>query len=186
MTQFQLIQQISVPGQSMRIDKLGRQLKSQNFSLRELVELTFYADEQISCKASRILKFIMFRFPENYIEDIGYLVDHVANVKCTVCKKYYAKIIMRITSPDVPKSVRERVKEINFEHVVELCFKWLRDPKMLKSVRSSAAEALFNLRHRYPWIAEGLSNELEAMVPNASPMLRQKANYILSFLHCED
>lgn len=186
MTQFQLIQQISAPGQGMRVDTLGRQLKSQNFSLRELVELTLYADEQISCKASRILKFIMFKFPQNYIEDIGYLVDHVADVKCTMCKKYYAKIIMRITSPDVPKSVRECVKEINFEHIAELCFKWLRDPKMLISVRSSAAEALFNLRHRYPWIAEGLSNDLEALNRKASPMLKQKANYILSFLHCED
>lgn len=186
MTQFQLIQQISAPDQSMRVDKLGRELKSQNFSLRDLVELTYYEDEQISCKASRILKFIMFKFPENYIEDIGYLVDNVVNVKCTACKKHYAKIIMRITSPDVPKAVRERVKDINFEHIVELCFKWLRDPKMLISVKSSAAEALFNLRHRYPWIAEGLSNELEAINAGASPMLKQKANYVLSFLHCED
>jgi hypothetical protein len=44
--------------------------------------------------------------------------------------------------------VREKMKEIELEHVVELCFEWMIDPKMLVSVRSSASEALFNLPER--------------------------------------
>jgi hypothetical protein len=57
---------------------------------------------------------------------------------------------------------------------------------MAINVRTSAAETLFNLRHRYPWIAEALSRELEAMMPYVSSMLKHKASYVLSYLHCED
>jgi hypothetical protein len=93
---------------------------------------------------------------------------------------------MYITSPEVPREVRIKVKEINLERVVELCFDWIIDPKMLVSVRASASEALFNLRHRYPWIAEELSNQLEYIMRDATPSLLAKSNYIWSYLHCED
>ena len=72
------------------------------------------------------------------------------------------------------------------ERVVELFFDWMVDPKMLVSVRASASEALFNLRHRYPWIAEDLSNQLEYIMRNATPILAARGNMILSYLHCED
>ena len=185
MTQLQLIQQIS-GFDSFKVVKLRSQLREKTFTLRELVDLTFYTNPQIALKASKTLEFIIFKFPENYIEDIGYLVEHVVNVKCSGCKKHYAKILRHITSPEVRKEVRQAVKEINFERIVELCFYWLRDLKMLTGIRASAAETLFNMRHRYPWIAEALSRELETMMPHATPMLKARGNYILSFLHCED
>jgi hypothetical protein len=78
------------------------------------------------------------------------------------------------------------MKEIEMERVVEICFEWMIDPKMLVSVRAYSAEALFNLRHRYPWIAEELSKQLEFMTRTATPNLLAKCNYILSYLHPED
>ncbi len=186
MTQMQLIQHISAFDKHIKVVKLRRTLIEQPFSLRELVDLTFYTDKAIALKASRLLETMLLKFPKNYADDIAYLVEHVADVNCMGCKKHYAKVIMHITSPDVPKEVRDVVKDINFDQVVELCLTWLADPKMLTRVRASAAEALFNLRHRYPWIAEALSAKLEAMIPGATPMLKARANFILSYLHCED
>lgn len=185
MTQLQLIQHIS-GFENTRFGKLRSKLKEKNFSLHELVDLTFYSDKEVANKASKILEFILFKFPESYIEDVPYLVEHVAEVKCVGCRKHYAKVLKHLTSPEVSKEVRTAIKEINFEPIIELCFSWLRDPHMIVHVRSSAAETLFNMRHRYPWIAEGLSGDLEAMIPAASPMLKAKGGYILSFLHCED
>jgi hypothetical protein len=186
MTQMQLIQHISAFDKHIKVVKLRKKLKEESFSLRDLVDLTFYSDKAIALKASKILEYILFKFPENYYEDIDYLVEHVAHVKCTSCKKHYAKILMHITSPEVPRDVRNQLKEINMEHIVELCFHWLMDDKMLTSVQASAAETLFNMRHRYPWIAEALSAQLEPMMLTATPMMLTKGNYILSFLHCED
>jgi hypothetical protein len=186
MTQMQLIQHITGFDKHIKVVKLRSKLQEQSFSLRELVDLTFYPDKAVAQKASRLLQTMLLKFPESYKDDIGYFVEHVADADCANCKKHFAKIIVHLTSPDVSKEVRMEVKTINFETVVDLGFKWMNDAKMLTRVRASAAEALFNLRHRYPWIAEKLSSQLEAIMPGAAPMLQAKAGFILSFLHCED
>lgn len=186
MTQSQLIQHMSDPGKGNTVAKLGRRINRENFSLRELVDMTFNGDKEIAVKSSRLLEYMMFKFPESYYHDIQYLIDRIFDLQSASSKKPYAKILMHITSPEVPKDVREKMKEIEMESVVELCFEWMIDPKMLVSVRSYAAEALFNLRHRYPWIAEELSKQLEFMTRTASPNLLAKCNYVLSYLHPED
>lgn len=185
MTQMQLIQHIST-FDNFRVVKFRHKLREQSFSLTELVDLTFHPDPHVAQKASKILQFIILKFPINYLEEIGYLVEHVTEVDCVTCRKHYAKALLHLTSPEIPKAVRDKVKALDFEPVIELCFGWLKDTTMITIVRTSAAEILFNLRHRYPWIAGALSHELEAMMIYASPMLKNKGNYILSYLHCED
>ncbi len=186
MTQSQLIQHISAPGRRITVAKLGHQLKRENFSLCELVDLAFYPDKDVALKSTRLLEYILFKFPENYFEDIPYLIERAKDAKTLANKKPYAKILMHVTSPEVPREVRNKMKEVDLEEVITLCFEWMQDAKMLVSVRVFASEALFNMRHRYPWIAEKLSNNLELIAQTASPTLLAKCNYILSFLHCED
>ena len=186
MTQSQLIQHFSAPDRKITVAKLGHQLKRENFSMRELVDLTFHPDKDIALKSSHLLVYILFKFPENYYNDLEYFISCAENAGTPASRKAYAKILMHITSPEVSRDVRHKMKEIELERVVELCFGWMIDPKMPVNVRSSAAEALFNMRHRYPWIAEELSKQLEFMARTASPILLAKCNYILSYLHPED
>jgi len=186
MNQSQLISHISAFHTPIKVRQMRSELREGNFSLRELVDLTFYADKAVAAKAAQIMQFIMTRFPQNYLDDISYLTDQINDVKDPGCLKHYARVMARITSPEMPKEVRNQMKEINLEHIVELCFKWLNDKTMLTVVRASAADALFNMRHRYPWVAEALSNSLEKSINTAAPMLKSKAGYVLSFLHCED
>jgi hypothetical protein len=186
MTQSQLIQHFSAPDGKITVAKLGHQLKRENFSMRELVDLTFHPDKDIALKSSCLLVYILFKFPENCHNDLEYFIGCAENADTPASRKAYAKILMRITSPEVSRDVRHKMKEIGLERVVELCFEWMIDPKMPVNVRSSASEALFNMRHRYPWIAEELSKQLEFMAPTASPILLAKCNYILSYLHPED
>lgn len=186
MTQSQLIQHISAFDNHIRAVTLRSEVKQRRFTLSELVDLTFYADNPTAVKASRVLQTMLLKFPTNYLGEIEYLVQRVEDVKCESCKKYYARIIMRLTSPEMHRDVRNKVKEINFERIVEICFDWMVDPDMPVSVRAPAAEALFNLRHRYPWIAADLSEHLEYIMRDATPLLKAKGNMILSYLHCED
>jgi len=186
MTQSQLIQHISAFDSPIKVVHLRSEVKQQSFTLSELVDLTFYADEPTATKASGLLETMLLKFPKSYLNEIEYLVQRVEDVNCGNCKRHYAKIIRHITSPEVPREVRNKVAEINFERIVELCFDWMVDPAMLVSVRASASEALFNLRHRYPWIAADLSEHLEYMMRDATPLLRAKGNMILGYLHPED
>ena len=186
MTQLQLIQFISAPNAIIGVERLSNQLKKQNFSLKDLVDLTFHADKLIAKRASKLLEYMLFTFPKDYYMDIDYLIDHSGKVVSPSIVKNYARVLMYITSPEMPRKVRDKIKETGFENTIETCFIWLSDPYMLTGARASAAEALFNLRHRYPWIAETLSIQLELLMSDATPMLLAKGNYILSFLHCED
>jgi hypothetical protein len=186
MTQSQLIQHISAFDKYIKVVKLRSEIKAQSFSLRELVDLTFYPDKVIAIKAARLLERVLLKFPQIYCEDIGYFFEQAGNVKSQSVKRFYAKIIMFITSPEIPKDVRNKVKKINLERVVEICFDWMVDPIMLISVRAASSEALFNLRHRYPWIAEELSKQLEYIIRDTTPAMLTKADMILSYLHCED
>ncbi len=186
MTQSQLIQHVSAFDAPINGIKPAYELRNQDFTLSELVDLTFYTDQQIAVKASKLLETMLVKFPESYCDEIEYLIKRVEDVDCQSCKKHYAKIIEHVNSPEVSKEVRSKIKEINFERIIELCFAWLTDTNMLVSTRANAGEALFNLRHRYPWIAEDLSRKLEDLMPGAAPLLASKADMILSYLHCED
>jgi hypothetical protein len=186
MNQSQLISHISTFNTPIKSRQMRNELKEGNFSLKELVDLTFYPDKDVALKASGIMQFMMTRFAQNYTGDMNYMIGRITDVTCNGCLKHYARVLGHLTSPERPKEVRNELKEIDLEPAVSLCFQWLDDPKMFTVVRVSAAEALFNLRHRYPWIAEGLSKRLEAMLPTATPLMRAKCNYVLSFLHPED
>src|SRR5579862_770808 len=101
MTQMQLIQHIST-FDNFRVVKFRNKLREQSFSLSELVDLTFHADPQVAQNASKILQFIIFKFPANYVDEIGYLIGHVAVVDCATCRKHYAKALSHLTSPEIP------------------------------------------------------------------------------------
>src|ERR1700761_2037509 len=100
MTQMQLIQHIATFN-NFRVVKFRAKLKEESFSLSQLVDLTLHADPQVSVKASQILKSIILKFPANYAEEIGYLVEHIGDINYGPCKKYYAKILLHLTSPEI-------------------------------------------------------------------------------------
>jgi len=66
--------------------------------------------------------------------------------------------------------------------VIEQCFDWMIDPKMLIAVKVHAAEALFNLRNRYPWIAEELANQLQFLMKNGSAAIQARGRKLLAKL----
>jgi len=61
------------------------------------------------------------------------------------------------------------MKEANFEPIIELCFRWLLDPKMLTRIRASAAERFFQHASSLSWIAEALSRELGVIMLGRDP-----------------
>jgi hypothetical protein len=54
------------------------------------------------------------------------------------------------------------------------------------AVKSFASEALFNMRHRYPWIAEELPNQLEYLMRDGTAAIQSKGRRLLSYLNPEN
>lgn len=165
-----------------KVVKLSAIIKKQQFSVKDLIDITFHPDKNIAFRAAWILENLFLQKPENYIEYLEYLILRVKDVNNPSCKRHYAKILMHITSSKVPPSIKQKLSEIDFEPVVEQLFDWLIDPKVLIAVKVFSAEALFNIRDRYPWIAEELTNQVRFLMRDGTAAIQSRGRKILSRL----
>jgi hypothetical protein len=182
LTQDELLQQLSATIDKTKVNKLSAIIREQRFALRDLIDLTFYPDKTIAFRAAWLLENTFLYKPGLYLPDIPYLLARFKEVKNPGCQRHYAKIAMHLTSPKVVQPIQSVLQNINLEPVVEQCFEWMIDPKVLIAVKVFSAEALFNMRYRYPWIAEELVNQLQFLMRNGSPAIQSRGKKLLKAL----
>jgi hypothetical protein len=183
LTKNQLLAQINATMGKTKVLELTSILQHKNFKLRDLIELTFYDNKKIAFRAAWLLENIFLQRPERYITDLKYLINSYPQIQHGSCKRHYAKIAMHINAPQALPVIKQQLLEINLEPVINQCFEWVIDPKVLVAVKSFATEALFNMRHRYPWLAEELSAQLEFLMRTGSPAIQSKGEKLLAYLH---
>jgi hypothetical protein len=177
-----LIKKISNTMGKLKVLELSRILKEQNFALRDLIDLTFYADRDIAFRAAWILENIFLENPACYEADLEYLVSRIKEVKHESCKRHYAKIMMHITGRKSPEIIKKKLHQLDLEPVVEQCFDWMIDPKVLVAVKVFASEALFNLRGRYPWIKEELAAQVHFLMRTGTAAIQTRGKKLLAQL----
>src|SRR6187402_1417207 len=164
LTAAQLVKQITNTIGKSRVTELSKLLKAQNFSLRELTDLTLHHDKAIAFRAAWLLENVFLADALAYVNDMDYIIQQITAINNASCQRHYAKILMHITSPKTPKIIQDKLANIDLEPATEQLFDWLINPKVKIAVKSFAAEALFNMRTRYPWIAEELTNQLHYLM----------------------
>ena len=163
-----------------KVVKLTAIIEEQQFSIHDLIDITFHPDKNIAFRAAWILENLLLQKPENYVEHLEYLISRVKDVDNPSCKRHYAKILMNITAPKAQARIKEKITEIDLEPVVEQLFDWLIDPKILIAVKVFAAEALFNMRSRYDWIAEELSNQVRFLMRDGTAAIQSRGRKLLA------
>jgi hypothetical protein len=182
MSKDELIKELAATFGKMKVDKLVVILKERKFALRDLIDLTFHHDKTIAYRSAWLLENLFLIDPTSYLTDLDYLLDQFKNVKYESCQRHYTKIMMHLTSPKSPVEIKEKLAIIDLEPIVEQCFDWMIDPKVLIAVKVFASETLFNLHQRYPWIKEELTNQLEFLMRNGSPAIQTRGKKLLSKL----
>ena len=182
MTQAELIKQLTDTLGKIKVNKLTQLLKKQEFALHDLIDLTFHANKTIAFRAAWLLENLLLINPMLYLPEIDYLISKFKDVEYQSCQRHYAKIIMHLTSLTAHHLIKEKLQAINMEPVVEKCFDWMIGPKVLIAVKVFSAEALFNLRVRYPWIKGELANQLIYLMNNGSPAIQSKGKKLLTAL----
>jgi hypothetical protein len=181
-TQEELIKQLSATIGKTKVLELSRILKEQAFALRDLIDITFLPDKDIAFRAAWILENIFLQNPASYEADLEYLTSRIKDVKHASCQRHYAKIIMHITAKKAPPIIQQKLQQIDLEPVVEQCFDWMIDPKVLIAVKVFASEALFNLRHRYPWISEELKEQIQFLMKNGTAAIQSRGRKLLGLM----
>ena len=177
-----LLKQISNTIGKTKVLELSRILKEENFALRDLIDLTFYADKDIAFRAVWILENVFLQSPERYQHDLEYLLSRIKEVKHASCQRHYAKIMMHITAKNAPPIIKQKLQELDLEPVVEQCFDWMIDPKVLVAVKVFSSEALFNMRYRYPWVEEELANQIKFLMRNGTAAIQSRGRKLLALL----
>ena len=182
MTQAELVERISVTLGKPKVLELGRILTEQQFSLRDLINVTFYPDSMIAFRASWILENVLLADPIKYEPELEYFFSRFKEVKYHGPQRHYIKILMHLTDPGMLPAIKSRLDLIDLEPAVEQCFDSMIDPKIKVAVKVFASEALFNLRHRYPWIGEELASQLKFMMRDGSAAIQVRGKKLLSMM----
>ncbi len=177
-----LFKQIAGSIGKRRVLELTRILHEQQFAVRDLVDITFHADRAIAFHAAWILENLFLQNQEKCVDDLEYLLSRIKQIKHESCQRHYAKIAMHVTGKKAPKVIREKVQSMDMEPVVEQCFDWMIDPKVKIAVKCFAAEALFNLRGRYPWVKEELANQLHLLMRNGTAAIQSRGKRLLGMI----
>jgi len=182
MSREELIIQLKATFGKTKVNKLVTILKERNFVLCDLIDLTFYEDRTIAFRAAWLLENLFVADPLACLPELGYLLTRFKEVKYESCQRHYAKIMMHITSSKAPVGIKEKLNVIDLEPIVEQCFDWMIDPKVLIAVKVFSAEALFNLRHRYPWISGELTEQLQFLMRDGSAAIQARGRKLLEKL----
>ncbi|MEN0055935.1 MAG: hypothetical protein AAGC65_19805 [Mucilaginibacter sp.] len=179
LSQQQLTEQLSSSIGKIRILKLSHLLNEQGFPLHDIIDITFHPDKQVGFRAIWLFENIFLTDPEAYFNDLSYLISRFKEVTNQSCMRHYAKIIMHVTENAAPGSLQLKLKEIDFEPVVEQLFDWLINPKVKVAVKMFAANALYNLKDTFPWIQEELTSQLEFLMRDGSSGIQSASRKIL-------
>ncbi|MCJ8211528.1 hypothetical protein MUY27_17545 [Mucilaginibacter sp. RS28] len=182
LTKDQLLKQLSATMGKTKVVELSNILFHKNFKLTDLIDLTFHPDKKIAFRAAWLLENLFLHRPDCYLHDVNYLISRFDEVTYPSCQRHYAKIAMHITSPKAIPDIRHILATTDLDAMVNKCFEWLIAPEVLVAVKAFACEALFNLRHRYPWIAEELPAQLEFLMRNGTAAIQSKGKKLLSYL----
>jgi hypothetical protein len=183
LTKPELIHQLAGTMGKTKVAKLSTIISTSNFDLDDLIELTFSSDKNIAFRAAWLLENTFLKRPLKYLDKTDAITGRIKEVKHPACKRHYAKIMMHLTSPQAHPRIRQKINDTDLEQVVEQCFDWMIDPAVLIAVKAFASEALFNMRHRYPWVAEELAKQLEYLMLNGTAAIQSKGRRLLGFLN---
>jgi hypothetical protein len=182
LTKHQLLSKLREPRSKRWIEGLSLKLMLEGFYLSDLLELTIHTDSQTAFLAAWLLDTVVTNNITGYAQKLDDFIRYSGLIKQHSCFRHYARIFMHFTLADTDAKVKQKLAETDMEPIVEQCFDWLIDPEIKVAVKALAAQILFNLHHRYDWIAEELQNQLLFLIKNGSPGIQTTGRRLLNAL----
>lgn len=181
-----LLRHISETIGKSKVLKLIDILYNRMFDVKDVIKLTFHPEKEIAFRAAWILENLLLTNPLRFIDDLDHLVAQFLKIKNKSCLRHYTKILMHLTGPKIDKAIKAKMENMDMEPVVERCFDLIIDPKVPVAVKVFACQVLFNLRIRYNWITEILTEQIRILMNGGKPAIQSKGRALLSYLQATD
>ncbi len=96
MTPDELLLQIKATLGKSKVTELSNILYTANFSIPDLIKLSFYPQKNIAFRAAWILENLVLKQPMRIIDDLDLLLNSFLTTKNHSCQRHYIKIIMHL------------------------------------------------------------------------------------------
>jgi hypothetical protein len=178
MERVDLLAAIKTTLQKTKVNDLTNIAAKENFSIKELIDLTFLKEEQIAFRAAWILENIYIHHIERFIPLAKYFLSLFSTQNNLSCRRHYAKILALMTSKKAPLSIKELIVNDDTEPLVETVFSWLIDEKIPVAIKSHCLNILANLNLKHSWIKDELMQTMEYLVDKESVGFYSKVKQI--------
>ena len=176
MTKEELLEALKETLLKVKMQKLTDLCIKESYSYRDLIDLTFYHEEEIAFRAAWILESCLKHFAERFDPEIPYFLDCYPRQDNHSCRRHYTKIMMQLLKTR-PASI-----EPCTDQIVEATFEWLANERVPVAVKANCMTILFVLRKKHDWIEEELKAQIEFLMKNGTAGIQSRGKKILAML----
>ena len=167
-----------------RVEELAKVIAESKFPIKELIDLTFHAEEQVGFRASWILETMYINNSICFIPHISYFFTKFHQQNNLSSRRHFGKILALMTARNAPFYIAETIHRCETGKLVETVFSWLIDEKVPVAVKSHCLNVLANLCSKHDWIKSELMETMEFLVDKESIAFYAKVKQVRKQLAC--
>mgnify|MGYP001057819223 CR=1 FL=1 len=168
MPNLTLLDTIKTTLQKSKVEKLAAIASEDTFSVKDLIDLSFYHDEQIGFRAAWILENVFTNHQQRFLPYVFYFLEKFPQQKNLSALRHYVKIMAFMTKKNASVEIKKILAEYDTNHLVEVAFAWLIDEQIPVAVKSHCLNLLANLDIKHNWIKEELLQTMDFLVDKES------------------
>ena len=161
-----------------RVEELAKSIIESKFSIKELIDLTFHAEEQLGFRASWILETVYINDSLGFVSDSAYFLNKFSRQENPSSQRHFGKILAMMTHKKAIQPIREIINHYETEELVETVFSWLIDDKIPVAVKSHGLNILANLTIKHDWIKDELLETMDFLIDKESIAFYAKVKQI--------
>lgn len=163
-----LIDTIKTTLSKSKVEKLASIASDPTFCVKDLIDLSFYHDEQIGFRAAWILESVYSNHQHRFLPSTDYFLQKLQLQQNLSALRHYVKILAFITKKNASVEMKEIIKNYDTEKLVEVAFTWLIDDKVPVAVKSHCLNILANLNAKHNWIKAELTETMDFLIDKES------------------
>lgn len=163
-----LLETIKTTLQKSKVEKLAAIASEDTFSVKDLIDLSFYHDEQIGFRAAWILENVFTNHQQRFLPYALYFLEKFPQQNNLSALRHYVKIMAFMTKKNASVEIKKILAGYDTDHLVEVTFAWLIDEQIPVAVKSHCLNILANLNVEHSWIKEELLQTMDFLVDKES------------------
>lgn len=163
-----LIDILKNPLGKVKVEELAFSASEENFSIPDLLALSFHQDEQIGFRAAWVLERIYSKHPHRFLPFAISFLEKLPLQQNLSALRNYVKILAFMTKKDALPEIKEIINNYHTDEIVEVVFAWLIGNEIPVAVKSHCLNILANLIWKHPWVKEELVETMEFLLDKQS------------------